>query len=42
MVSANPVAEDTRNRAPVFRNDDGENTMIASTTREVAETAGAG
>ena len=35
MVSANPVAEDTRNRAPVFRNDDGE--MIASTTREVAE-----
>ena len=35
MVSANPVAVDTRNRAPVFRNDDGE--MIASTTREVAE-----
>ena len=35
FVSANPVAEDTRNRAPVFRNDDGE--MIASTTREVAE-----
>ena len=34
-VSVNPVALDTRNRAPVFRNDDGE--MIASTTREVAE-----
>ena len=35
MRTANPVEKDTRNKAPVFRNDDGE--MIASTTREVAE-----
>ena len=35
MISDNPVEEDTRNKPPVFRNDDGE--MIASTTREVAE-----
>ena len=32
VVSANAVDRDTRNKAPVFRNDDG--AMIASTTRD--------
>ena len=41
MVSANPVARDTRNRAPVFEDQDSDTpgTQNQSATREVAETA---
>ena len=44
LVSANPVARDTRNRAPVFedQDDDTPGTQNQSATREVAETAGTG
>ena len=39
LVSANPVAEDTRNRAPVFGDEDSDTpgTQNQSATREVAE-----
>ena len=39
LVSANPVAEDTRNRAPVFGDQDSDTpgTQNQSATREVAE-----
>ena len=42
LVSANPVARDTRNRAPVFEDQDSDTpgTQNQSATREVAETAG--
>ena len=44
LVSANSVARDTRNRAPVFedQDDDTPGTQNQSATREVAETAGTG
>ena len=44
LVSANPVARDTRNRAPVFKDqdDDTPGTQNQSATREVAENTKAG